>query len=43
MNSWMNSDGHRANILSGDFTSIGIGYVKASSGYGHFWVQMFLG
>ncbi len=43
MNSWMNSDGHRANILSGDFTSIGIGYVKANSGYGHFWVQMFLG
>lgn len=43
MDSWMNSEGHRANILSGDFTSIGIGYVKASSGYGHYWVQMFLG
>lgn len=43
MDSWMNSDGHRANILSGDFSSIGIGYVKAPSGYGHYWVQMFLG
>ncbi|NLM83625.1 MAG: hypothetical protein GX189_02840 [Clostridiales bacterium] len=27
---WMNSDGHRANILAGDFTYIGIGfYVRA--------------
>ena len=43
MDSWMNSDGHRANILSGDFSSIGIGYVKAPSGYGHYWVQRFLG
>nr|WP_325219478.1 CAP domain-containing protein [uncultured Oscillibacter sp.] len=43
MDSWMNSEGHRANILNGDFTSIGIGYVKAGSGYGHYWVQMFLG
>ena len=43
MNSWMNSEGHRANILSGDFTSIGIGYVNSGSGYGHYWVQMFLG
>lgn len=43
MDSWMNSEGHRANILNGDFTSIGIGYVKAPSGYGHYWVQMFLG
>lgn len=43
MNSWMNSEGHRANILNGDFSSIGIGYVTSSSGYGHYWVQMFLG
>ena len=43
MNSWMNSEGHRANILNGDFTSIGIGYVKSGSGYGHYWVQMFMG
>lgn len=43
MNSWMNSEGHRKNILSGDFSSIGIGYVNAPSGYGHYWVQMFMG
>lgn len=43
MDSWMNSEGHRANILNGDFSSIGIGYVKAASGYGHYWVQMFIG
>lgn len=43
MDSWMNSEGHRANILSGDFSSIGIGYVNSGSGYGHYWVQMFMG
>jgi len=31
MNSWMNSDGHRANILSGDFRSIGIGVCRENS------------
>lgn len=43
MDSWMNSEGHRANILSDKYSSIGIGYVKSSSGYGHYWVQMFMG
>ena len=42
MDSWMNSEGHRANILKGDFSSIGIGYVKAPSGYKHYWVQLFM-
>lgn len=28
MINWMNSPGHRANILSGDFTSIGVGVYK---------------
>ncbi|OKL37327.1 CAP domain-containing protein [Domibacillus mangrovi] len=37
MNAWMNSDGHRKNILSPDFTHIGVGYVD-----GH-WTQMFIG
>lgn len=41
MSSWMNSTGHRENILSSDFGKIGIGYVKAESGYGHYWVQIF--
>ncbi|WP_235848439.1 CAP domain-containing protein [Litchfieldia alkalitelluris] len=36
---WMNSEGHRKNILSKDFTHIGVGYQKA----GHHWTQMFIG
>lgn len=40
--SWMNSSGHRANILKQDFTHIGVGYSKGGS-YGHYWVQMFIG
>ncbi|MFC4802714.1 SafA/ExsA family spore coat assembly protein [Neobacillus sp. GCM10023253] len=38
--SWMNSSGHRANILSSN-TYIGVGYAKGGS-YGHYWVQMFI-
>ncbi|OUD12521.1 hypothetical protein TPSD3_15635 [Thioflexithrix psekupsensis] len=26
MNSWMNSEGHRANILTPEFTELGVGY-----------------
>ena len=40
MNSWMNSEGHRENILGESFTSIGIGCVKADNG-GYYWVQCF--
>ena len=36
MNSWMNSQGHRANILSENFTMIGVGY------YNGYWVQEFI-
>lgn len=39
--SWMNSEGHRANILSPDYTKLGVGYCKASDIYGHYWVQLF--
>ncbi|MBU8878356.1 SafA/ExsA family spore coat assembly protein [Bacillus sp. FJAT-29790] len=39
---WMNSEGHRKNILSSNFTEIGVGYVKGGS-YGHYWTQMFIG
>ncbi len=35
---WMNSEGHRANILNKDFTHIGIGYNQN----GHYWTQMFI-
>lgn len=36
---WMNSSGHRANILNASFTEIGVGYVAS----GHYWTQMFIG
>ena len=38
---WMNSDGHRANILSKNFTKIGVGYFKGSNG-SPYWTQMFI-
>lgn len=41
---WMNSPGHRANILSSNFTDIGISlYYDSSSTYGYYWVQLFAG
>lgn len=40
MNSWMNSSGHRANILDPDFTTIGIGCVYVGEA-GPYWVQCF--
>lgn len=44
MNSWMNSSGHRANILNSNFTHLGVGYVSCPSGqYPHYWTQNFLG
>ena len=42
MNGWMNSSGHRANILKSDYTKIGVGYAKASDGT-TCWVQIFKG
>ncbi len=39
VNGWMNSDGHRANILNDSFTEIGVGYIEN----GHYWTQMFIG
>ena len=39
VNGWMNSSGHRANILNASYTQIGVGYV----GQGHYWTQMFIG
>ena len=42
MNAWMNSSGHRANILNGNLRHVGIGhYYTADSTYGHHWVQLF--
>lgn len=39
VNAWMNSSGHRANILNASFTEIGVGYVAN----GKYWTQMFIG
>ena len=41
MNAWMNSSGHRANILNGQYEQIGIGYETDKSG-NTYWVQMFI-
>lgn len=41
---WMNSEGHRANILNPRFTQLAVGYLYSSSDvYGHHWVQLFIG
>lgn len=37
---WMNSSGHRANIMSTNFSRIGVGYVTNSNGT-PYWTQMF--
>ncbi len=38
VNAWMNSAGHRANILNSSYTKIGVGYVSE----GNYWTQMFI-
>ncbi|MCA1066313.1 SafA/ExsA family spore coat assembly protein [Rossellomorea sp. AcN35-11] len=38
---WMESPGHRKNILNGSYTHIGVGYAKGGS-YGTYWTQMFI-
>ena len=39
VNGWMNSSGHRANILNATYKKIGVGYVPN----GNYWTQMFIG
>ena len=42
MNGWMNSPGHRSNILNAGFKHIGVGYTySAGTTYGAYWVQLF--
>lgn len=36
---WMDSPGHRANIMNSSFTHIGVGYVAS----GNYWTQQFIG
>ncbi|WP_027956616.1 SafA/ExsA family spore coat assembly protein [Halobacillus kuroshimensis] len=38
---WMNSAGHRKNILDSGLTQIGVGYAEGGS-YGYYWTQMFI-
>lgn len=40
---WMNSEGHRKNILNGSFTKMGLGYATSNSGYKTYWTQVFIG
>jgi uncharacterized YkwD family protein len=42
MKAWMNSPGHKANILSEDFTEIGVGVAKDENGT-IYWTQQFIG
>ncbi|PLR97741.1 hypothetical protein CVD19_08575 [Bacillus sp. T33-2] len=39
VNAWMNSEGHRKNILNPSFTHIGVGHNEN----GNYWTQMFIG
>lgn len=40
MQAWMNSEGHRANILNKNFTKIGVEYYQNAAGR-NFWTQLF--
>lgn len=41
MNGWMNSPGHRSNILSATYNQIGVGYAVNKNGV-PYWTQMFI-
>lgn len=44
MNSWLGSAGHKANILSPEYTKMGLGYSTGGGGeYRHYWAQEFAG
>ncbi len=44
VNQWMNSAGHRENILNPAFRELGVGYAYEDySDYHHYWVQLFRG
>lgn len=40
MNGWMNSSGHRANIMNANYKYIGVGFHEGSSG-NYYWAQLF--
>jgi len=39
----LNSPPHRANIMSSDFTAMGVGYFETGDSYKYYWVQFFIG
>lgn len=41
MNAWMNSEGHRNNILDPNYTKLGVGCYRASNGT-YYWTQLFI-
>ena len=41
MTQWMNSPGHRANILSPKFRELGVGYASSNDQYRYYWTQVF--
>lgn len=40
MKAWMNSSGHRANIMNANYTTIGVGYYENANGT-DYWCQLF--
>lgn len=42
MNGWMNSSGHRANILNPNLTTLGVGFYKGDGPYRYYWTQCFI-
>ena len=43
VNAWMNSEGHRANILKPGFEKLGVGFAYGDDSYGAYWIQLFIG
>jgi len=44
MKSWMESPGHRKNILRSEYRELGVGYyASAQGGMGRYWIQIFRG
>lgn len=41
VSAWMNSEGHRANIMNANFTKIGVGYYRSANGV-NYWSQLFI-
>ena len=41
VNGWMNSPGHRANILNAEFREIGVGVLTGAGEFSIYWVQVF--